>query len=110
MAAPRTPGVRPADFTYISTLLCLFNFPRPDLNLGCQRPVDRTFVGNFHQLGSLLGAQRTGKTDVSLNLVQHPFPGLAIGTILGINFVVAKVNGNAVERPALPAGSEEHTS
>ena len=34
----------------------LSDFPRPDLDLGCQRPVDRTFVGNFHQLGSLLGA------------------------------------------------------
>lgn len=72
--------------------------------------MDRAFVGNVQQLASLFFRQPTCKMNVPFDPVQHSFFGFALGTVAGVNFRVAKMNGNFLERPVLAASvhSDRH--
>ena len=79
-------------------------FECPDINFRFQRPMYRTLVGDLQQPLSLIGAECAFKRDVAIDTVEHAFLGLAIETILGVDFIVGQPHRNAIKRQLLFVG------
>ena len=50
--------------------------------------MDRTFVGDLQQLGSLLARQRPAKMNIAFDAIEHSFPSFALGAISGMDLGV----------------------
>lgn len=70
--------------------------------------MNRTFVRNLQQPGSLPIGQRPREADVPLNAVEHAFPRFAIGAIRGVDFRVTQMNRDFFERPGFAPGVHRH--
>ncbi len=64
--------------------------------------MDGTFVRDFEQALALLGGQGAGKTDVTVDLVQHAIPRFAFLAVFCINTRVSKRNRDILERNLFP--------
>ena len=55
-----------------------------------ERPVDRAFIGNFHQLAAFLIRQIAGDLDLTLDMIDLAGLGLAIRAIFSVNLIVTQ--------------------
>ena len=60
--------------------------------------MNRAFVGNLQQLGSLFVRQRARKMNVAFDSIEHSFLGFALGAIGGVNPPVPQADRNAGQR------------
>src|ERR1700730_7819330 len=79
---------------------------RPNLHLRRQRAMDRTFVRDLQKPPALLRIERTAQRDGALDAVDHPFLGLAILAIGGVDSPMAKLDRHPLERQGLAPGIE----
>src|SRR5213076_2885402 len=56
-----------------------------DIDLGGQRAVHGTLVGDVKKPRALCLVEHARKSDLALDAVEHAFLGLALGTILRVN-------------------------
>src|SRR5262249_57709866 len=68
--------------------------------------MDRTFIGDLQKPPALLRIERAGQRDGALDAVDHPFLGLAILAIGGVDSPMAKLDRHALERQRLALGIE----
>src|SRR5262249_18957539 len=81
-------------------------FARPDLDLGCERAVDRTLVGDLEEPRTLAIIESAGERDGPIDAVEHPFFGLAALAIGGVDLGVVEPHRDFVERQCLALGVE----
>src|SRR5260370_8697166 len=58
---------------------------RPNLHLRRQRAMDRTFIRDLQEPPALLRIERAAQCDGAIDAVDHPFLGLAILAIAGVD-------------------------
>ena len=68
--------------------------------------MDRTFIGDLQKPPALLRIERAGQCDGALDAVDHPFLGLAILAIGGVDAPMAKLDRHPLERQRLALGIE----
>src|SRR5262249_40354104 len=68
--------------------------------------MDRTLVGDSEQSPALLRIERAAQCDGPLDAVNHPFLGLAIFAIGGVNSGMAELDRHPLERQRLALGIE----
>ncbi len=71
--------------------------------------MNRAFVGNLQQLGSLFVRQRARKMNVAFDSIEHSLFGFAFGAIGGVDLRVPQMNRDLLERPGLAAGVHPHS-
>jgi hypothetical protein len=70
--------------------------------------MDRTFVGNLQQLGSLLVRQRPAKLNIAFDTIEHSFLGFAFGAIGGVDLRMPQMDCHFLERPRFSASVHRH--
>lgn len=70
--------------------------------------MDRTFVCNLQQFGSLLVRQRPAKLNVAFDSIERSFFCFALGAIGGVDFRVPKMDRHLRERPCFAPGIHCH--
>jgi hypothetical protein len=63
--------------------------------------MNRTFVRDFQQFGSLLARQRTNQLNLALDPIDSAFSGFTLGTVGGMNLRMPKRNHYLLQRPTL---------
>jgi len=63
--------------------------------------MDGALLRNFKQLRALIGSERAGEFNFTLNAVENPLFRLARLAVFRVNFRMPKANDNALERPIL---------
>jgi hypothetical protein len=66
--------------------------------------MNRTFVGYFQQSVLLVLRQIPNKGDPHFNSIDHPEFGIALGTILSMDFRVGQTDVHFLKRPLFPLG------
>src|SRR2546429_3831317 len=79
---------------------------RANVHLRRQRAMDRTFIRDLQQPPALLRIERAAQRDGALDAVDHPFLGLAILAIGGVDSPMAKLDRHPLERQRLALGIE----
>jgi hypothetical protein len=77
---------------------------RGDLNFGRQRPMHGTFVGDFQKPRSLFVGDRSAQLNIALDSIEHSFFCFTFGAIDGVDFRVAQMNRDFLERPGFAPG------
>lgn len=68
--------------------------------------MDRTFGGNLHQLGVLVGRQWTSQFNPDVDPIKQALPGLACFAIFRMNARVPKRDSNVLQRELFTARVE----
>src|ERR1019366_9087395 len=84
------------------------NRSRLYINFRREGSMDRAFVCNLQQLGSLFVRQWSGKMNVAFDSIEHSFVGFAFGAIGGVDPRVPQMDRNLLERPSFAASIHRH--
>jgi hypothetical protein len=74
---------------------------RPDFDPGCERAVERAFVGDLEQTAALVGAKGADKPQRSLDAVDHRILVFAVCTVLFVCLAMMQAHFHAFKWPAL---------
>ena len=77
---------------------------RADIDLRRERPVHRTFVGDFQKPLARLSIKLALESDDAVDVIEHAFLGFAFGAVGGVDATVAEAHPCPQERKLFAVG------